>query len=145
MYREVFVSRSNFRATPLRRRRRRGFSKDRSRRRAAETFPSRAAPNFSAQKRPRIHLCRATTTRNWLDSRRSFADVTTRKRKNKTINGRRGARREGGTEQESERRRGRGRERDILARIFTRSRARRTPTQKSLLLAILCVSHACVA
>jgi len=64
------------------------------------------APNFSAQKRPRIHLCWVTTTRNWLDSRRSFADVTTRKRKNKMVNGRRGARREEGTEQESERRKG---------------------------------------
>lgn len=82
-----------------------GFSQDRSKTGRGDISVARA-PNFSAQKRPRIHLCRATTTRNWLDSRRSFADVTTRKRKNKTVNGRREARREEGTEQENERRKG---------------------------------------
>lgn len=82
-----------------------GFSQDRSKTGRGDISVARA-PNFSAQKRPRIHLCRATTTRNWLDSRRSFADVTTRKRKNKTVNGRREARREEGTEQENERSKG---------------------------------------
>lgn len=82
-----------------------GFSQDHSKT-GREDISVARAPNFSAQKRPRIHSCRATTTRNWLDSRRSFADVTTRKRKNKTVNGRRGARREEGVEQESERRKG---------------------------------------
>lgn len=36
------------------------------------------------------------TPRNWLGSQRSFADVTTRKRRNKAVNGRREARDVGG-------------------------------------------------
>lgn len=51
----------------------------------------RRAPNFSTQKHLRIHLRQATTTRNWLGSECSFADVTMQKRKNKTVNGKRGA------------------------------------------------------
>lgn len=96
MHHEVFVLQLSHDTTT-------GFSQDRSKTGRGDISVARA-PNFSAQKRPRIHSCRATTTRNWLDSRRSFADVTTRKRKNKMVNGRRGARREGGAEQESERR-----------------------------------------
>lgn len=66
----------------------------RARARAFQIFPLKSVPEFT----------RRATTRNWLGSRRSFADVTTRKKKEERTNGRREARR-GRAEQERQRKR----------------------------------------